>query len=88
MAKKKERKRKRNKKNTLKIYRNQNKLKLYGNNFGKNSCFRFNVYNDSVSYFLFKSIKSVCWWLDYKQDTMRTILSFVIKVLVIVLFKF
>lgn len=53
MAKKKKEKEKETKKNTLKIYRNQNKLKLYGNNFGKNSCFRFNVYNDSVSYFLF-----------------------------------
>lgn len=54
MAKKKrKKKKKKQKKNTLKIYRNQNKLKLYGNNFGKNSCFRFNVYNDSVSYFLF-----------------------------------
>lgn len=31
---------KRRKKNTLKIYRNQSKLKLYGDNFGKNSCFR------------------------------------------------
>lgn len=31
---------KKKKKNTLKIYRNQNKLKLYGDNFGKNSCFR------------------------------------------------
>lgn len=77
---------KKKKKNTLKIYRNQNKLKLYGDNFGKNSCFR--VYNDSVSNFLFYSIKSVCWWSDYKQDTMRTIFCFVINALVIVLFKF